>query len=55
MLFTIAIILLVLWLIGVISSYTLGGWLHILLVLAIIALLVRLVAGRPGPPAPPAV
>ena len=50
---TIAIILIILWLLGLISSYTLGGWLHLLLVIAIIALLVRLVAGagRPGPPA----
>ncbi len=54
MLLTIAIILIVLWLLGMISSYTLGGWLHILLVVAIIALLVRLIAGPPRPPAPPA-
>ena len=47
---TIAIILIVLWLLGMISSYTLGGWLHILLLVAIIALVVRLVSGRPGPP-----
>ncbi len=54
MLFTIAIILLVLWLLGMISSYTLGGWLHILLVLAIIAFIVRLVMPRrPPPPYPP--
>jgi hypothetical protein len=50
MLVTLAVILIVLWLLGLISSYTLGGWLHILLVVAIIALLVRLIAGRPGPP-----
>jgi hypothetical protein len=54
MLVTIAIILFVLWLVGLISSYTLGGWLHLLLVLAVIAILVRLIAGRPGPPAGPA-
>ena len=53
MLVTIAVILIVLWLLGMISSYTLGGWLHILLVVAVIALLVRLIAGRPGPPPPP--
>jgi len=53
MLLTIAIILFVLWLLGMISSYTLGGWLHILLVVAIIALVVRLIAPRAGPPAPP--
>ncbi len=54
MLFTIAIILLVLWLLGMISSYTLGGWLHILLILAIIAFVVRLLMPRrPPPPYPP--
>src|SRR2546423_310321 len=52
MLMTLAIILIVLWLLGMISSYTLGGWLHILLVVAVIAILVRLIAGRPGPPPP---
>jgi len=46
MLWTIAVILLVLWLLGVVSSYTLGGFIHILLVLAIIAVLVRLIQGR---------
>ena len=50
---TIAIVLIILWLLGLISSYTLGGWLHLLLVAAIIAIVIRLVAGRPGPPAPP--
>lgn len=54
MLFTIAIILIVLWLLGMITSYTLGGWLHLLLILAIIAFIVRLVAGPPRPPYPPA-
>lgn len=54
MLLTIAVILVVLWLLGMISSYTLGGWLHLLLVVAIIALLVRLIAGPPRPPVPPA-
>ena len=46
MLSTIAVILLVLWLLGMVSSYTLGGFIHILLVLAIIAVLVRLIQGR---------
>jgi len=50
MLLTLAMILVVLWLVGMISSYTLGGWLHLLLVLAIIAFIVRLIAPRPGPP-----
>ena len=56
MLFTIAIILLVLWLLGLISTYTLGGWIHLLLVLAIIAFVVQLItgAGRRGGP-PPAI
>jgi asparagine N-glycosylation enzyme membrane subunit Stt3 len=46
MLWTIAVILLVLWLLGLVSSYTLGGFIHILLVLAIIAVLVRIIQGR---------
>jgi hypothetical protein len=46
MLWTLFIILLVLWLLGVVSSYTLGGFIHILLVLAIVAVLVQLIRGR---------
>jgi hypothetical protein len=46
MLWTLFIILLVLWLIGVVSSYTLGGFIHILLVLAVVALLFQLITGR---------
>ena len=46
MLWTIAVILLVMWLLGMVSSYTLGGFIHILLVLAIIAVLVRVIQGR---------
>jgi len=46
MLWTIAVILLVLWLLGMVSSYTLGGFIHILLILAIIAVLVRIIRGR---------
>ncbi len=46
MLGTIAIILIVLWLLGLVSSYTIGGFIHILLVIAIIMILVRLVQGR---------
>jgi len=53
MLFTIAIILLILWLLGLISSCTPGGWIHLLLVVALIALVVCIIAGPPGPPAPP--
>ena len=46
MLSTIAVILLVLWLLGVVSSYTLGGFIHLLLVLAIIMVLIRLIRGE---------
>jgi len=46
MLWTLFIILLVLWLVGVISSYTLGGFIHILLVLAVVALVFQLITGR---------
>jgi asparagine N-glycosylation enzyme membrane subunit Stt3 len=46
MLWTIAVLLLILWLLGMISSYTLGGFIHILLVLAVIAILVRVIQGR---------
>jgi uncharacterized protein DUF5670 len=46
MAYTIAVILLVLWLIGMVSSYTLGGLIHVLLLLAIITVLVRVMQGR---------
>jgi len=46
MLWTIAVILLVLWLLGVVSAYTMGGFIHILLVLAIVVVLVRVIQGR---------
>ena len=46
MLWTIAVILLLLWLLGVITSYTVGGLVHILLVVALIVVLVRLIQGR---------
>jgi len=46
MLWTIAIILLVLWAVGLVSSYTIGGFIHILLVAAIIVVLVRVIQGR---------
>jgi hypothetical protein len=46
MLWTIFVILLVLWLLGVVSSYTLGGFIHLLLVLAVIVLIIQLVTGR---------
>jgi hypothetical protein len=47
MLYTIAIVLLILWLLGLVTSYTLGGVLHILLVVAIILFILGLVRGRP--------
>ena len=46
MLWTIFVILLVLWLLGLVTSYTLGGFIHILLVLAIVILVINLVQGR---------
>ena len=46
MLWTIFVILLVLWLLGVVSSYTLGGFIHILLVIAIVVLIIQLISGR---------
>ena len=46
MLETIAIILVVLWLLGLVSSYTLGGFIHILLVLAVVVIVVRVIQGR---------
>ena len=46
MLYTIAIIMIVLWLLGVVSSYTMSGLIHILLVIAIIVILVRVISGR---------
>jgi predicted ferric reductase len=46
MLWTIFVVLLVLWLLGVVSSYTLGGFIHILLVVAVILLVLQLVQGR---------
>ena len=46
MLWTIAVILIVLWLLGLVSSYTMGGFIHILLVLAVIVVAVNLIQGR---------
>ena len=46
MLWTIFVILMVLWLLGMVSSYTLGGYIHILLVIAIVVVLIRLIQGR---------
>jgi hypothetical protein len=47
LLWTIAILLVALWLLGVVSSYTLSGFIHLLLVLAVVAVLIRLIQGKP--------
>ena len=46
MLETIAVILVVLWLLGFVTSYTMGGFIHVLLVLAVVVILIRLIQGR---------
>ena len=46
MLWTIAVVLIILWLLGLVSSYTMGGFVHVLLVVAIIIVLVRVIQGR---------
>ena len=46
MLWTIFVLLMILWLLGMVTSYTLGGFIHILLLLAIVAVLVRIIQGR---------
>ncbi len=48
MLYTVAVILLVLWVLGLVSSYTMGGLIHILLVVAIVVVLVRIIQNRRG-------
>ena len=46
MLYTIAVILIILWLLGLVSSYTMGGFIHVLLVIAVIVIILRLISGR---------
>ncbi|HEV7856067.1 MAG TPA: lmo0937 family membrane protein [Herminiimonas sp.] len=46
MLYTIAVVLVILWLLGLVTSYTLGGFIHILLVIAIVVILLRVISGR---------
>lgn len=46
MLYTIAVVMVVLWLLGMVSAYTIGGFIHILLVIAVITILIRLIKGR---------
>lgn len=46
MLYTIAVVLLILWLLGLVTSYTVGGFIHVLLVIAIVVILLRVINGR---------
>ncbi len=46
MLYTIALVLIILWLLGLVTSYTLGGFIHILLVIAVVVVLLRIISGR---------
>ena len=46
MLYTIAVVLLILWLLGLVTSYTMGGFIHILLVIAVVVILLRVISGR---------
>ena len=46
MLWTIAVVLLILWLLGLVTSYTIGGFVHVLLVIAIVVILIRLITGK---------
>jgi hypothetical protein len=46
MLYTIAVVLLVLWLLGLVSAYTVGGFIHVLLVIAVVMILLRVISGR---------
>lgn len=46
MLYTVAVVLIVLWLLGLVTSYTLGGFIHILIVIAVVVVLLRIISGR---------
>lgn len=46
MLYTIAVVLIVLWLLGLVSSYTMGGFIHVLLVIAVVVILIQVIQGR---------
>jgi hypothetical protein len=46
MFYTIAVVLVVLWLLGIVTSYTMGGFIHLLLILAIVSVLLRVISGR---------
>jgi hypothetical protein len=47
MLMFLVVLLVILWLLGMVTTYTLGGWLHVLLVIAVVFLLIRLIRGQP--------
>lgn len=49
MLWTIAVVLVILWLLGYVTSYTMGGFIHVLLVIAIVVVLFNVISGRKGP------
>ncbi len=46
MLYTIAVVLIILWLLGLVTSYTMGGFIHILIVIAVVVVLLRIISGR---------
>lgn len=46
MLYTIAVVLVILWLLGLVTSYTMGGFIHVLLVIAVVVILLRVISGR---------
>jgi hypothetical protein len=46
MLYTIAVVLIILWLLGLVSSYTMGGFIHVLLVIAVVIILLRIISGQ---------
>jgi hypothetical protein len=46
MLYTLAVVLLILWLLGLVTSYTIGGFIHVLLVIAIVVVLLRVISGK---------
>ena len=46
MLYTIAVVLIIMWLLGLVTSYTMGGFIHILLIIAIVVVLLRVISGR---------
>jgi Family of unknown function (DUF5670) len=48
LLYTIAAVLIVLWLLGLVSAYTMGGFIHVLLVIAVVVILLRVISGRPA-------